>query len=126
MADDYDAKAKPRAYRHLDAVGVRIPGKNPRKGHLHNCLPCLVVDVREERRRAGTRVVVHRMYTVWCPFGVLSNKLKVDKLVSLSINNFPALLPCAMSGSLRGSGWHAATPTGSHRSLRSRASLASR
>ena len=92
MADDHDSKVKPTVYRHVDAVGVRIPGKNPRKGSTAHCLPCLVVDVQTERVGAGNRVVVHRLYTLWCPHGVLKDKLKVDKLVTLSINNFPALL----------------------------------
>jgi hypothetical protein len=92
MANDHDSKAKPTVYQHLDAVGVRIPGRNPRKGNTHHSLPCLVVDVEEKRVRAGTRTVVHRLYTVWCPHGLLKDKVKVDKLVTLSINNFPALL----------------------------------
>jgi hypothetical protein len=69
MAIDYDRKAKPTVYRHLDAVGVRIPGKNPRKGSTPHSLPCLVVDVQENRVGAGARTVLHRLYTVWCLHG---------------------------------------------------------
>jgi hypothetical protein len=92
MADDHDANVNTHVYRHLDAVGLRIPGRNPRKGNTPHSLPCLVVDVEENRRRAGTRTVVHRLYTLWCPHGVITDKAKVDKLVPLAINNFPALL----------------------------------
>ena len=91
-AADYDAKAQLTVYQHLDAVGLRIPGKHPRKGNTHHSLPCLVVDVDSRAVSAGTRTVVHSLYTLWCPHGVLTDKVGVDKLVNMSINNFPALL----------------------------------
>jgi hypothetical protein len=93
MAADYDSKANPVVYRHLEAVGVRVPGKNPRKGSTHSSLPCLVVDVQKQTvKGSGNTIVIHRLYTLWCPHGVLKGKVKVDKLVPLSINNFPELL----------------------------------
>ena len=92
MAADYDAKSKVHTYQLLDAVGVRIPGKNPRKGDTPNSLPGLVVSIHKQDNGSGSKKVVHQLYTVWCQYGVLSQKLKIDKLVSLSINNFPHLL----------------------------------
>ena len=91
MVDDADAKAQLTVYQHLDAVGVRTPGSNPRKCKTHHSLPCLVVDVDSRAFSAGTRTVVHSLYTLWCPHDVLYDKGKVDKLVNMSINNFAAL-----------------------------------
>ena len=91
MAVDYDNKHKPHLYNVLDAAGVRIPGKNPRKGATANCLPCLVVAV--DKRVVGTgKTATHQTYTMWSPQGVLTNKLGVNMLKPLSINNFPELL----------------------------------
>ena len=53
MADDFDRKSNIKEYRLLDSVGVRIAGKNPRRGNTPQCLPCLVVDVKVERRVVG-------------------------------------------------------------------------
>ena len=92
MAVYYDAKSKVHQYQLLDAVGVLVPGKNPRKGDTSNSVPGLVIAIHSKDRTAGSKKVVHQLYTVWCPHGVLSQKLKVDKLVTLSINNFPELL----------------------------------
>ena len=44
------------------------------------------------RRPLRGRGETHKPYTVWCSHGVLSQPLKVVKLVALSANNFPELL----------------------------------
>jgi transposase InsO family protein len=91
MAADYDNKHKPHKYKELDSVGVRIPGRNPRKGNTPNSLPGLVIKV--DTYTVGTgKTASHQLYTVWTPQGVLSAKLTVDKLKPLSINSFPELL----------------------------------
>lgn len=91
MAVDYDNKHKPHLYKVLDAAGVRIPGTNARKGATANCLPCLVIAV--DKRTVGTgKTATHQMYTMWSPQGVLANKIGVNMLKPLAINNFPELL----------------------------------
>ena len=91
MAVDYDNKHKPHLYKLLDAAGVRIPGAHPRKGATANLLPCLVIAV--DKRVVGTgKTATHQMYTMWSPQGVLANKIGVNMLKPLAINNFPELL----------------------------------
>ena len=92
MAVYYDAKHKVHMYELLDAVGVLVPGTNPRKGDTRHSVPGLVIGIKRKTMSAGSKRVVHQMYTVWCPHGVLSQKIKVDRLVSISINSFPELL----------------------------------
>ena len=92
MAVDYDAKTKVHAYQLLDAVGLRVPGNNARKGATPSCVPGVVVAIYKQNNGSGSKKVVRQLYSVWCEYGVLSQKLKIDKLVSISINNFPALL----------------------------------
>ena len=92
MAADYDASSKVHHFNQLDAVAVRIPGKKPRSGDGTNSLPGLVVGIYEKNSGERTPKVVHRMYTVWCPYGVLSESLPVDRLNKLSINSFTELL----------------------------------
>ena len=91
MAAQYDRKQKLHQFKLLDAVGVRVPGKNPRKGDTSHNVPGLVIGITD-REVGSTTKVTHKMYTVWCAQGVLSQPIKLDKLVPLSINNFPELL----------------------------------
>ena len=91
MAAQYDRKQKLHQFKLLDAVGVRVPGKNPRKGDTSHSVPGLVIGITE-RQVGSTTKVTHKMYTVWCAQGVLSQPIKLDKLVPLSINNFSELL----------------------------------
>ena len=86
----YDLRVKVHQYQMLDSVGVRVPGKHARKGVTANSLPGLVIGVHPHRVGQG-KTVEHVLYTVWCEYGVLKDKLKVDKLVTLSLNNFPHL-----------------------------------
>ena len=71
---------------------MRISGKNPRKGNTAKSLPGLVIAIRKKKVGDGAKVVWHQLYQVWCAQGVLSQTIKVDQLVPLSINNFPELL----------------------------------
>ena len=91
MPAHYDRKQKPHLFKLLDAVGVRVPGKNPRKGDTTHNVPGLVIGITDYEVGSTTRVT-HKMYTVWCAEGVLSQPIKLDKLVPLSINNFSELL----------------------------------
>ena len=91
MAAQYDRKQKLHQFNLLDAVGVRVPGRNPRKGDTSHNVPGLVIGITDREVGSATKVT-HKMYTVWCAQGVLSQPVKLDKLVPLSINNFPELL----------------------------------
>ena len=91
MAVYYDLKKKVHQYQMLDSVTVRIPGQHARKGDTPHTLPGLVIGVHPHKVGNGKQVE-HILYTVWCQYGVLKDKLKVDRLVSLSLNNFPHLL----------------------------------
>ena len=92
MAVDYDAKSKVRTFELLDAVRVRVPDRNARKGGTPNCVPGVVVGIYKQLNGSGNKQVVHQLYTVWCEHGVLTQKVKIDRLVAMSINNFPTLL----------------------------------
>ena len=89
---DYDAKVRPRVFRHLDAVGLRVPTKNKRKSGTPHVVPSMVVDIHQMEMKTTTRTVVHQLYTVWSPQGLISGQHKVDQIIELSINNFPELL----------------------------------
>ena len=113
MARDYDRKSNVHQFSQLDAVGVRVPGRNPRKGNTRNILPGLVVGIHSHK--VGTaNAVTHKLYTVWCPHGVLSQPIKVDKLVTLSANNFPELLEFRDVNSPTRSDCRQTTQTGAH------------
>ena len=92
MAQDHDASSKVHEFKYLDAVAVRIKGKKPRSGDTTNSLPGLVIGVHRHEKGNKPQKVVHQTYTVWTVFGVLDNKLPVDSLNKLSLNNFPDLL----------------------------------
>ena len=92
MAVYHDAKSSRTKYALLDAVGVRVPGRNARKGDGPNSLPGVVIGIYRQEAGACTARVVHQLYTVWCEYGVLSQMMKVDKLVTLTINGYPQLL----------------------------------
>ena len=91
MAVYYDLKKKVHQYQMLDSVAVRIPGQHARQGDTPHTLPGLVIGVHPHKVGNGKQVE-HVLYTVWCQYGVLKDKLKVDRLVSLSLNNFPHLV----------------------------------
>jgi transposase InsO family protein len=90
MVEDYNANVKNAIYNVGDAVGVGVPGSNPRKGKGSNNLPCIIVGVQTWAlgRHGGTR----RMYQVACQFSLLKDLVKVDMLVPLSLNNWPLLV----------------------------------
>lgn len=92
MAADHDASAKVHTFNLLDAVAVRVPGRKRRSGDGLNSLPGLVVGIHEHDQGQQSQKVVHKLYTVWCAYGVLAGKLSVDMLNKLTINNFPHLL----------------------------------
>ena len=90
MAQDYNASAKVHEFDLLDAVAVRVPGKKPRSGDTTNSLPGLVIGIHRHDKGDRPQKVVHQTYTVWCVYGVLSEKLSVDMLNKLSMNSFPS------------------------------------
>ena len=92
FAADYNASAKCHSFNLLDAVGVRVPGKNARSGDGTNRLPGLVIGIHQMDRDSTAQLAVHQLYTVWCPSGVLTDKFSVDKLNKLKLNSYPELV----------------------------------
>jgi len=72
-------------------VGVRVSGSNPRKGACTNNLPCIVREVVSRHVGSGPKKT-HHLYKVVCEFGMVSSTFKIDKLVPLSLNNFPEMV----------------------------------
>ena len=71
MTKYYNIKHKGHQFQMLDSVGVRVAGKNPRKGDTANTLPGLVIGVHPHEARHGrTKVMTHLLYTVWSQYGV--------------------------------------------------------
>ena len=92
MAAAYDSRSNVHQYELMDAVAVRVPGSNSRKGAAPHNLPGLVIGIETKEVGTGAKKVTHRQYRVWCSAGVLSQPVNVDHLTTLSINNFPKLL----------------------------------
>ena len=92
MAAVHDGGSSVIEYKLLDAVAVLVPGSAPRKGDTKTTLPGLVVDIKRHEIGEGKSTVAHQSYRVWTPYGLLKKILTVDRLATLSINNFPELL----------------------------------
>ena len=72
-------------------VAVRVPGFKPRSGAVACSLPGIVIAIIEREAGSGKTRVLHQLYNVWCPHGVLSERFPVDKLTPLSLNSFQQL-----------------------------------
>jgi hypothetical protein len=93
MAAYYDSRSAVHKYNLLDAVAVNVSGTNPRQGNGPNNVPGVIVEVHQHEVGSNAqKKVVHQLYSVWCPAGVLTQKFKVDALTTLSINSFAELL----------------------------------
>jgi hypothetical protein len=103
-AADHNRTASLAAYRKGDAVGVHIDGKNPRKASVRDALPCVIIEVLRRVDEDGLQSDPRTMYRVASPQGVLARTYKLDRLVPLSINNYPALLELRKSYAIASAG----------------------